>query len=88
MNFIHAREYLKQGDIVVVNSDHQCNVLLMTDAEFRNYRAGHKFRYHGGSFKAFPAEISVPATGNWNITLDLGGRSAHIKYSISYIKNS
>jgi hypothetical protein len=86
MNFIHAREYLHEGDIVVVNSSHQCNVVLTTDSEFANYRSGRSFRHNGGHYRMFPARIAVPHTDNWNITLDLGGGSANIRYSISYIK--
>ena len=86
-DFIHAREYLQQGDVVVVNSSHQCNVALTTDIEFENYRTGRQFRHWGGFYKMFPARIVVPHTDNWNITLDLGGGSADIRYSISYIKH-
>jgi hypothetical protein len=88
MDFIHAREYLQQGDIVVVNSSHQCNVVLTTDSEFANYRSGRSFHHYGGHYKMFPARIAVPHSDNWNITLDLGGGSANIRYSISYVKQS
>ena len=30
-NFIHSREYLHDGDVVVVSCDHQCNVRVMSD---------------------------------------------------------
>ena len=86
MNFIHAREYLQEGDIVVVTSDYQCNVAIMTDSEFRNYQSGRKFSHWGGPYTDFPARIVVPHTDNWNVTLDLGGGSANIRYSISYVK--
>lgn len=87
-NFIHSREYLSQGDIVVVNCSHQCNVMLTDDSNFSNYRSGHGFNYHGGFYKQLPAQIVVPHTGYWNITIDLGGGSANIKYSINIVKNS
>src|SRR4051812_6636348 len=86
MDFIHAREYLEKGDVVVINSSHQCNVLLTTDSDFANYRSGRRFHYHGGYYKMFPVRIVVPHTDNWNITLDLAGGSANIRYSIDYIK--
>ncbi|HZU25919.1 MAG TPA: DUF1883 domain-containing protein [Bryobacteraceae bacterium] len=85
-DFIHAREHLQKGDIVVVESSHQCNVCLTTDAEFSKYKSGRKFRHYGGFARIFPARIVVPHAANWNITLDLGGGRANIQYSISYIK--
>lgn len=86
MDFIHGREYLDEGDIVVVNCSHQCNVLVMDDANFSSYRTGGRFEYRGGHYKRFPARIPVPYSGFWNATLDLGGGSANIKYGISYVK--
>jgi hypothetical protein len=87
MNFLHAREYLSAGDIAVVGCDTQCNVMLMDDSNFANYKNGRQFKYHGGHFKMFPARIAAPSTGNWNVVLDLGGGSASIRHSISFIKN-
>jgi uncharacterized protein DUF1883 len=86
MDFIHAREYLQAGDIVLVNSSHQCNIVLTTDTEFDNYKSGRNFRHSGGHYKMFPARIPVPHADNWNVTLDLGGGLANIRYSIAYIK--
>ena len=86
MDFIHSREHLQQGDFVVVDSSHQCNIVLTTDSEFANYKSGRSFRHYGGHYKMFPARIPVPHTDNWNVTLDLGGGSANIRYSISYVK--
>jgi len=87
MNFIHSREHLSRGDVVVVDCSHQSNVLLTDDANFRGYKAGRGYEYHGGHFKQFPAEIVVPSTGYWNVTIDLGGGQANIKYSINVLKN-
>src|ERR1700730_13762179 len=38
MQFIHAREKLSTGDIVVVSCSHQCNVRLMDDPTFNPHR--------------------------------------------------
>ena len=85
-NFIAAREVLAKGDVVVVQCSHQCNVLVMDDANFQAYRARKKCTYFGGHFKAFPARIAVPANGHWNTVIDLGGREAAITHAISYIR--
>ncbi|MFY2980191.1 DUF1883 domain-containing protein, partial [Klebsiella pneumoniae] len=48
MNFLHTRMHLNAGDTVVVDCSHQCNVLLMTDSNFNNYRSRRGFQHHGG----------------------------------------
>jgi hypothetical protein len=87
-DFIHAREYLNDGDIVVVNCDTQCNVLVMDDYNFDSYRRGGQATYYGGFYQRLPARISVPSTGYWNVVLDLGGGQANIRYGFSYIKRN
>lgn len=87
MQFIHAREHLSNGDVVVVQSSHQCNVRVMEDANFERFQNGSSHEYLGGFYKRFPARIRVPSTGYWNVTLDLAGGTANVKYSIRYLKN-
>lgn len=85
-DFIHAREYLDEGDVVVVSCSHQCNVRLMDDSNFSYYRRGQGHRYYGGFFRVLPARIAVPHSGHWNVAIDLGGGRANIRYSINYLK--
>ena len=85
-NFIHAREYLHDGDTVVVHCSHQCNVLVMDDSNFSSYRSGGGHHHYGGFYKRLPAYTSVPSSGYWNVTIDLGGGNANIRYSINYVK--
>lgn len=86
MQFIHSREYLNGGDVAVVNCDHQCNVLLMEDHDFSNFKRGSSHRYHGGFYKMLPARIPAPTSGWWNVVIHLGGGSANIRYSINVVK--
>jgi hypothetical protein len=88
MDFIHAREWLDTGDIVIVSCDHQCNVRVMDDSNFSSYRSGGQHRYYGGHYKRLPARIAVPHSGNWNTVIDLGGGRASIRYNIQYIKRA
>ncbi|NUQ80803.1 MAG: DUF1883 domain-containing protein [Bacteroidetes bacterium] len=85
MEFIHSKRHLNAGDIVELTADVQCNFMLTTDTEFRNFKEGKSFRYHGGFFKAFPAKILVPHSGLWNITIDVGDRTAVIRHQIRII---
>lgn len=85
-DFIHSREYLHEGDIVVVNCDHQCNVRVMDDSNFSSFQRGGRHNFYGGFYKMLPARIAVPNDGYWNTTIDLGGGRASILYNIGYIK--
>ncbi|MFZ4998713.1 DUF1883 domain-containing protein [Enterobacter asburiae] len=77
--------FLNQGDTVVVDCSHQCNVMILTDSNFSNYKRGAGFEYHGGFYKKLPARISAPHSGEWNVVLDLGGGSANVRHSIGVI---
>jgi hypothetical protein len=88
MNFVHAREYLEAGDVVIVNCSYQCNVLLTSDSNFNAYRSGGRFSYYGGHRRVLPTRIAAPSTGYWNVTIDLGGASGSFRYNISYLKQN
>jgi hypothetical protein len=85
MQHIHAREHLDARTSVRVDCDHQCNVMVMDDANYARYRRGDRFTYQGGFCRRFPALIGVPRSGHWNVVLDLGGGSARFRYGISYL---
>ncbi|GLK54536.1 hypothetical protein JOD31_001703 [Methylopila capsulata] len=87
MSFIHGEEHLSAGDVVVVDCDHQVNVLLLDDTNFSYYRRGQRFQYHGGFYDRFPVRITAPSTGDWNIVIALPpGRRANIRYNISVVR--
>ncbi|MDH0744867.1 DUF1883 domain-containing protein [Pseudomonas sp. GD03842] len=95
MKFIHQREHLNEGDIVVIEASGTCNIRLMSDAHFRSFKNGGRHSYHGGAFDRFPARIVAPGSGFWNITLDTVTRRAisvtrkpAIKHSIKIIRRS
>jgi hypothetical protein len=81
---VQARESLNAGDIVIVNCDHQCNVLVMDDSNFSSYRRGGSAKYYGGFFRRLLARVAVPTSGSWNIVVDAGASA--FRYGISYLK--
>lgn len=85
MSHIHAREFLRSGATVRVDCDHQCNVLVMDDTNYRAYQSGGRATYYGGFYTRLPALIGVPCNGHWNTVIDLGGGRANIRYNISYL---
>lgn len=87
MRFVHSREHLSAGDVVVVECSHQCNVRVMSDADFQNFKNGRGHRYLGGFYQRLPVQIAVPSSGNWNVTIDLGGSPSAFRYDIGYLKS-
>ena len=83
-HFIHSREYLDGGDVVIVQCDHQCNVLVMDDSNFSSFSRRERHSYYGGFYRMLPARISVPHSDNWNIIIHLGGGWADIRYNIYF----
>ena len=95
MKFVHQREHLNEDDIVVIECSQRCNIRLMNDASFRSFKNGGRHTYHGGAFDKFPARITVPSTGYWNITIDTVGpraesnfRKPAFKHSVKLIRRS
>jgi Domain of unknown function (DUF1883) len=74
--------------VVEVYSDTQANVILMDDADYANYQAGQSHRYYGGFFTHFPARLTPPHSGYWNVVLDLGGGQANVRHSLRVIANA
>ena len=85
MRFVHQRRHLNEGDIVQVDCDAQCNFMLLSDADYAAYQRVRPFKYCGGTFKRFPARITVPETGDWNIVIDLAGARQEIRYNITVV---
>jgi hypothetical protein len=74
---------LKKGSTVVVTLNNQANVQLMTRTEYNNYKAGRRYRYHGGRVTRSPFRIAVPSNGHWVVAIDLGGYAGRISASVA-----
>lgn len=74
---------LKQGSTVVVTLKNQANVQLMTSTDYNDYKAGRRYRYHGGRVTRSPFRIAVPSTGHWVVVIDLGGYAGRISASVA-----
>ena len=83
--FVHQRRYLNKGEIVQLDCTEQCNFMLLNDANYAAYRNVRRFHYLGGTFKRFPARITVPESGDWNIIIDLAGATAEVQYNITIV---
>jgi hypothetical protein len=85
MRFIHQRRHLNKGEVVQLDCDTQCNFMLLSDGDYSAYQKVRRFNYCGGTFKRFPARISVPESGDWNIIIDLAGARGEIQYNITIV---
>ncbi|HXL95690.1 MAG TPA: DUF1883 domain-containing protein [Streptosporangiaceae bacterium] len=74
---------LKEGATVVVTLKNQANVQLMPFSEYANYKAGRRYRYHGGRATQSPFRIIVPSNGHWVVAIDLGGYTGRISASVA-----
>lgn len=74
---------LKKGSTVIVTLKNQANVQLMTRGEYSNYKAGRRYRYHGGKVTRSPFRIVVPSNGHWVVAIDLGGYAGRIAASVA-----
>ncbi len=80
MEFLHKDlGHLSSGQTVSVRlSGTEANVCLLDDHNFRRYRNGDSYRGVGGHYQRSPVRISVPSSGHWHLTVDLGGYAGRI----------
>ncbi|WP_410785735.1 DUF1883 domain-containing protein [Kribbella sp. C-35] len=74
---------LKKGSTVVVTLKNQANVQLMMNSEYNNYKAGRRYRYHGGRVTRSPFRMPVPSNGHWVVAIDLGGYAGRISAGVA-----
>ncbi len=85
MNFIHSRKQLENGDVIELKCESACNFMLADDHNFSLYKKCKIFEYFGGHFTEFPARITAPHAGDWNIIIDAPGVEPIGAYSINII---
>lgn len=63
-----------RGDrIQVTLRGNAANVRLMDSSNYSSYRQGRRHQYYGGLAKRSPVILTVPRSGHWFVTVDLGG---------------
>lgn len=72
-----------RGEVAEVTlSGNAANVFLVDSSNFRAYKAGRRFSYHGGHVTRSPARLVVPSNGHWYIVINLGGYGGTIRHSM------
>ena len=87
MEFIHKREYLERGDLVVLEIDTSCRFMIMEDASLNAMKRGSRYQYIGGHVSEATNEIIVPRSGYWNIVIDTGGDTRNIRYTVNVLSS-
>ncbi len=84
MDFLHKEFHgVNAGARVRVDIDSAATVRLMDDYNFRRFQSGDRHEYFGGQARRTPVLLTVPRSGNWHVTIDLGGASGRIRHSIT-----
>lgn len=86
MNFsYYDLGHLNRGQVVEVCLSAAANVRLLDSTNYNNYKNGRRHKYYGGYVKKSPYRISVPSSGHWYVTIDLGGYSGSVKHSVQVL---
>jgi len=74
---------LKGGEVVEVTLiGSAANVKLLNSSNFQSYKSGRRHTYYGGHVTKSPYRVSVPTSGRWYVTIDLGGYSGRVRSSV------
>lgn len=83
MDFIHYDlGQVEGGKIVEVTLTKAANVRLMDPSNFTNFKNGRRHRYYGGRVSKSPFRITVPHSGHWHVTIDLGGYAGSLRHGV------
>jgi hypothetical protein len=86
MSCLHSRLSLAAGDRVRVTLDAPADVMLLDDPNFDLREAGEPYEYSGGRAMKSPVEIAAPATGTWNVVIDVGETGVPAAASVQVLK--
>ena len=75
----------KKGEVVEVRLSAAANVRLMNSSNYSSFKNGKRHHYYGGYVKRSPYRISIPSSGYWYVTIDLGGYAGTVKHSVEIL---
>lgn len=59
------------------------NVRLLDSTNYNYYKNGKRHHYYGGYVTKSPVIMTVPSSGHWYVTIDLGGYSGTVHSSVN-----
>ena len=76
----------QKGKVVEVKlSGTEANVQLLDGNNLQHYKSGRNFNYYGGHYTQSPVRLTIPHTGTWYVTIDLGGYAGQVRSSVTVI---
>ncbi len=76
---------VQAGRIVEVTLGYAANVKIMDSFNFSSYKRGGAHRFIGGYVTESPYKASIPNSGHWYVTIDLGGHAGKISSSVQVL---
>ena len=70
MRFLYQPFEAKRKEIIEVEIDQSTKVKFMTAREFKSYKLGKTYSFHGGLFEESPVRFVVPFDSNWHAVVD------------------
>ena len=74
-----------KGEVVEVQLSAAANVRLMNSSNYSNFKNGRRHHYYGGYVKTSPYRITIPNSGHWYVTIDLGGYAGKVNHSVNVL---
>lgn len=72
MRFLYQPFEAKRKEIIEVEIDQSTKVKFMTAREFKSYKLGKTYSFHGGLFEESPVRFVVPFDSNWHVVVEKG----------------
>lgn len=77
---------LRGGEIVEITlTGNAANVKVMDSSNFQSYKSGRRHSYYGGYVTRSPYKVSIPNSGTWYVTIDLGGYKGTVRSSVQVL---
>ena len=74
-----------RGEVVEVELDRAANVQVMDSGNFNNYSYGRAHQYYGGYVTRSPYRVTIPQSGRWYVTVDLGGYAGSVRAGVQVL---
>lgn len=84
MNYqVYDLHQCNRGDRIRVSlKGNAANVRLMDSSNYSSYKSGKRHHYYGGYVTKSPVILTVPSSGHWYVTIDLGGYRGTVTSSV------
>ncbi len=86
MQILHYHFKLREGDAIRVTLDHQANVRLMDDANFKLFKSKAQYQFIGGHARTSPVVLAAPGDGHWNVVIDADGHESELHATVEVTK--